>query len=164
MVDEILDLLKKARLVLALVLGAVLVYSSYGKLADIEGFARVVDNYEVLPGKAVNLVSVVVAGVEMAAGAALVVGLGLRQAGSAVAGALFAVFGVMAGGAVHRGLDVACGCFSNDPDSARVGWMTVGRSVLFLVMAVCVFVGEGVRERKGREGDGGMEAGEKTAG
>ncbi len=142
--DEILDMLRKLRLPLAFLLGAVLLYSGGVKLADLEGFARIVDNYRMLPASAVNGAAVLVASLEVITGAALVVGFGMRQSGAAVAGGVFVVFGVLAAVATTRGMDVACGCFSTSPDSARVGWMTVGRNGLLALLALAVFLGEGV--------------------
>jgi uncharacterized membrane protein YphA (DoxX/SURF4 family) len=160
--DELLDLLKKIRLPAAFVLGAVLLYSGGVKLADLEGFARIIDNYEMLPGWAVNIAAVMVAAMEAVTGAALVVGLGMRQAAAVVAGVIFLMFGVLACVAVARGLDTACGCFSTDPHSARVGWMTVGRNFFLMIAAVCIVVGEGVGDetQKGEDkGDAGDAAG-----
>jgi putative oxidoreductase len=144
--DEILDLLKKTRLPLAFLLGAVLLYSGGVKLADLDGFARVLDNYRLLPDSVVNVVAVMVASVEVAAGAALVAGFwwGLRQGGAVVAGVLFLVFGVLGAVALARGLDIACGCFSTAPDSAKLGWMTVARNAFLMVLAGAVVVGDGV--------------------
>ncbi len=143
--DEILDLLKKIRLPLAFALGAVLLYSGGVKLKDLEGFARIIDNYRLLPASTVNFAAVMVAALEVMTGVALVAGLGMRQAGAVVAGVVFLAFGALAVVATARGLDTACGCFSTNPDSARVGWMTVLRNVVFAVMALTVVAGESVR-------------------
>jgi len=146
--------LTNIRLPLAVVLGLVLAYSASVKLIDLDGFARIIDNYRLLPEWSVNSVAVFVAALEAVLAAALVFGPdgrdgqgGYRQAGALLAGAVFLVFAALAGVAVARGLDIACGCFSTNPKSAVVSWLTVGRNLLLAACCVVVFAAR-VKEAK----------------
>lgn len=91
--------------------GVVFIYASWGKILDPPAFARVLQNYQLLPPAAVHAVAVVLPWIEAVCGLALVSGVG-AGGGLAVFTGLMAVFtGALALNA-WRGIDTECGCFS----------------------------------------------------
>lgn len=92
-------------------LGGLFVYASIHKLQDPVSFSRIVYGYKILPAAAVNLMAIVLPGIELVAGALLVAGLLRRGAALAVTLSL-AVFIAALGFNLARGLDFDCGCFS----------------------------------------------------
>ncbi|WP_174403559.1 MauE/DoxX family redox-associated membrane protein [Desulfovibrio subterraneus] len=96
-------------LVVRLALAAVYIYAGVGKLMDIEAFARVVEEYRILPQPLPALVALVLPLVEVVAGAALV--FNVRGSLTAITGMTVLFMGVLAY-AIAAGLTIGdCGCF-----------------------------------------------------
>jgi len=102
-----------------LALGGVFLWAALGKLGDIEGLARDVQRFRMLPAPGVNLVAIVLPWIELVAGLSLLLGIRAR-AGALVTGALMAVFTAAVAFAMARGLSIECGCFGSG-DSLRTG-------------------------------------------
>ena len=79
-----------ARILIAcrLVLGALFVWAAVAKLPDMAAFAQDVANYRLVPALLVPFVACAVVGVELLAGAALILGLLVRPAALVLAGLL----------------------------------------------------------------------------
>lgn len=92
------------------VLAAVFVVAGFGKVADPPGFAHEIHNYKLLPGVAINAVTIVLPWVEVAAGLALFFGLARRSA-ARIMGVLLLVFVAALSINLVRGRPVDCGCF-----------------------------------------------------
>ncbi|UZP68977.1 DoxX family membrane protein [Desulfovibrio mangrovi] len=92
-----------------LALAAVYIYAGAGKLMDIEAFARVVDEYRILPHPLSALVALLLPVLEVVAGAALV--FNMRGSLAAITGMTVLFMGVL-GYAMAAGLTIGdCGCF-----------------------------------------------------
>lgn len=117
-----------------LVLGALFLWASTTKVPDMAAFAESVANYRIVPPTLVPAAAVMVIGVEIAAGLALIFNVWARAAAWVLA-ALLVVYTVGLSSALARGIDLACGCFGgNDPAT----WWTVLRDVVLLVLSVAV--------------------------
>jgi uncharacterized membrane protein YphA (DoxX/SURF4 family) len=91
--------------------GLIFIYASWGKIVDPAGFARVVQNYELLPPALVHPAAVVLPWVEAVCGVSLISGV-WAGGGLAVFSVLMTVFtGALLLNAA-RGIDTECGCFS----------------------------------------------------
>jgi len=125
-----------ARILIAcrLVLGALFVWAAVAKLPDMAAFAQDVANYRLVPALLVPFVACAVVGVELLAGAALILGLLVRPAALVLAG-LLAVFTAFLSQALLRGIDLRCGCFGGDEPAS---WWTVARDVAMLAAALAV--------------------------
>jgi putative oxidoreductase len=123
--------------VLRVGLGALLLYAAGTKIPDVAAFAESVANYRLVPPALVPGVAAAVIGVELVAGALLVVGRYTRAA-ALVASALLAVFTAGVAQALLRGIDLRCGCFGGEEPAT---WLTVLRDFAMLAAAVVVFVG-----------------------
>lgn len=117
-------------------LGALFLTACAHKILNPVSFAIDVATYQFLPQITVNLFSLAVPWVELAAGAMLLLGLRVRAAGLIVS-SLMVCFMVALGWALAQGLDMSCGCFASqsvkeqDPISWRTllrdsGWLLVG--------------------------------------
>jgi uncharacterized membrane protein YphA (DoxX/SURF4 family) len=124
-------------LVLRVGLGALLLYAAATKVPDVAAFAESVANYRLLPGSLVPAVSAAVIGVELVAGALLVVGRYTRAA-ALVASVLLVVFSAGVAQALLRGIDLRCGCFGGEEPAT---WLTVLRDLAMLAVALAVLVG-----------------------
>lgn len=118
-----------------LFLGGLFVYASFHKLADPVSFSRIIYGYRILPWWAINLMAIVLPGVELVAGALLLAGL-LRM-GAALAVVLsLAVFICAIAFNLARGLDFDCGCFSFARSGAGAALDLLLRDVVFLCLAL----------------------------
>jgi len=97
--------------VVRILLGAVFLFSSAGKIADPAAFAAIVTNYQLLSPELVWATSLFFPWIEAVCGIALV--FGRFENGAAL---LVCLMMVVFTGLIlyndYRGLDVACGCFS----------------------------------------------------
>jgi uncharacterized membrane protein YphA (DoxX/SURF4 family) len=116
--------------------GLVFLYASWGKIVDPAGFARIIQNYQMLPALLVHPVAIVLPWVEAVCGISLV--SGVRAGGGLVVftGLMTTFTGALALNAV-RGIDTECGCFSMaaGPGSGRV-LEDVLRDVVILAAAL----------------------------
>jgi uncharacterized membrane protein YphA (DoxX/SURF4 family) len=116
---------------LRVVVGGVLFVAGFQKLSSSAQFAEVIANFRILPAQGNQLLAVVLPWCEIAAGLFLVAGIWTRAAGI-VGALLFVSFGIAAGSALIRGLDIECGCFGTGAH-ARVGLTTLAIDLAGLI-------------------------------
>jgi uncharacterized membrane protein YphA (DoxX/SURF4 family) len=115
-------------------LGATLLFAAWTKLPDMAAFAEAVANYRLVPAVLVPAAAAAVIGVELAAGALLVLGRGARAA-ALLAAAMLAAFAAALASALWRGIDLRCGCFGGQESAT---WATVLRDVALVAAAALV--------------------------
>ena len=127
-------------------LGAIFLYAAYAKLYFNGGwhlgdyhffFGMAINSYNLLPVWAVELLARVLPWFELALGAFLIIGIGLRWAGL-FASALLLVFIAAMTRAYILGLEIVCGCFGNNE---KLGPGTLIRDSSMLVLALAVTIG-----------------------
>jgi uncharacterized membrane protein YphA (DoxX/SURF4 family) len=103
-------------------LGVIFLYAAYAKLYFNGGwhlsdyhffFGMAINSYNLLPILAVELLARVLPWFELALGAFLIIGIGLRWT-SLIASALLVVFIAAMTRAYILGLEIVCGCFGNN--------------------------------------------------
>lgn len=103
--------MRRLRLALRLLLGAVFIYAAYTKLRQPWLlFALSIDSYQLLPQWAVLTVARTLPWLELLLGLLLVSGFGLRYAALLTSAQLVIFLGVMVR-AYAKGLGIDCGCF-----------------------------------------------------
>ena len=128
-------------LVIRIALGALFAWAGVVKLGDANGFAVEITNYRLLPALAPYL-AVMLPGVELATGVALMIGpRRFVRAAALVATLLLLAFTVAVTQVVVRGINIQCGCFGGD--AGPVTWLTVLRDALLLGAALTVLVLDG---------------------
>ncbi len=132
---------------MCILLGLIFALSGYLKLQDPQGFALMVANHQILPQHLVRAAAQWLAWLELVCGLCLVFGVCVRGA-SLTLTALLIIFLTILGYNVQRGLDVACGCFSTDPNGPPVSALTLSRDLLILVLAMSVFISSGIDKRR----------------
>lgn len=138
-----------------ILLGAIFLYAAYAKL-HFNGawhlrdyyflFAMGIDSYKMLPLTAVEWMAKVLPWAELALGAMLVVGVGVRWAGLLVS-ALLVIFMVALAHAALGGLEINCGCFGNNSVKPST---ELARDVGLLAVALAVTVGGFLSHRSGK--------------
>lgn len=122
-------------LVARLVIGAVFITAALDKIIAPDAFAKNILNYLIVPTPFINLMALVLPWLELMCGIALVLGLWVRT-GAAITGALLVVFIGAVASAMLQGLDINCGCFSQDGEGTKVGWPKVLENTGLTVLAV----------------------------
>jgi len=120
-----------------LILGVVFIYASLDKIAHPGEFARIVYNYKILPGYLVNVFAITMPWVELLCGLFLISGL-LIEASSLILTLLIIAFIIALSVNFLRGINIACGCFTTDPNAQKTGIVHLVEDILLLMMSIQV--------------------------
>ena len=96
---------------LRIFLGGVFVWAAWVKIADPQGFAAIIGNYQLLPGPLVNPLAVLLPWIEVLCGVLLIVGAWV-DGSLLIVNCLMVVYMAALVSTWIRGTDVNCGCFS----------------------------------------------------
>ena len=94
-------------------LGVMFLYSAWGKILDPGAFQTAVDNYRMLPSAVTALFAATMSMAELLVGAMFIFSKWTREAAFATA-VMLAMFIIALAQAQIRGLDISCGCFSEE--------------------------------------------------
>lgn len=132
----------KARTILLfrIVLGIVFLCAAVPKIISPAGFAEAVFRYQAAPYAIVNLTAIFLPWVELVSGFSLLFSKKFRDASAFIILGLMIFFTVLVSITVWRGIDISCGCFSVNPDAARIGWKKIAENMLLTVMSLVVFL------------------------
>ena len=123
---------------LRVTLGCIFIYASIDKITDPQAFAASIGNYKIVAGSARLLVATVLPWVELFSGVGLL--LGIFEHGSALLTmSMLAIFTVLVLSAMMRGLDISCGCFTQDPAAGKVGWTKIMENLILITVNFFVF-------------------------
>jgi len=139
-------------LLLRVFMGMVFVAAAVEKVADPAAFAHSIDNYRLLPSGLLLLSATWLSWLELLCGLALVFGMRLRGA-SFLTSVLLLIFTLAVISGVMRGLDISCGCFTQDPGVAKIGWLKVLENTGLLLLSVWVYFHSLRSERNGGKND-----------
>lgn len=119
------------------VLGVLFIAASVDKVSDPTAFAVSIEGYKLLPHNAALVAATVLPWMELICGVLLVLGVFHRGAGLLLFG-LLVVFTVAVVSALVRGLDISCGCFTQDPTAARIGWQKIAENLGLIGLSLLV--------------------------
>ena len=124
------------------VVGMIFVLAALPKIVQPHEFAVAVFRYRLLPDQFVNAAAILMPWVELTAGLCLLLSPSpaWRAAGALIILALLAVFTAAIAVDLHRGLDIACGCFSLDPRTGRIGMLSLARNTILAAATAAVLV------------------------
>ncbi|MGD2272004.1 MAG: MauE/DoxX family redox-associated membrane protein [Desulfobacterales bacterium] len=128
---------KSVYLILRVGLGVVFIWASWSKIQDPASFARIIENYQILPPLLVNPVALLLPWVEALCGIFLLCGFFVK--GSVfIVNALLVVFGSVLSFNIYRGIDVTCGCFSVSSAGEKMTWLKVIRDLPLLAAGLWI--------------------------
>jgi len=107
-----------------LFLGSVFLVSGILKIIQMEEFAISIVNYKLMSGSAVALLAMILPWLEVICGGSILLGLYYRGSTLLVFLMMLLFTGAVLT-AIFRGLDISCGCFTQDPAVGKVGWMKI---------------------------------------
>jgi putative oxidoreductase len=122
-----------------LVLGGIFIYASLDKIGHPLEFAKIINNYQILPGFLVTLPALVLPWLELLAGVLLIAGFWTRSAAWLLSSLLLAFILVLGVNAV-RGIDVSCGCFSTSATDTENAFVLVFRDLLMLLPGLVIIL------------------------
>jgi putative oxidoreductase len=109
---------KYFQIIIRLIIGAVFIYASIGKLFHPAEFAKAILRYELLPLGLVNIQAIIMPWVEFTIGILLIIGI-FKKGTSMLASISLVLFLFALISAYARGLDISCGCFSLEETSSK---------------------------------------------
>lgn len=120
------------------VLGMVFLVASIDKIADPATFAVSIQNYKIISPPSTMVVATILPWIELLCAFGVLFGIRVK-ANSLLCFAMLLIFtlGVISG--LIRGLDISCGCFTQDPTVGRIGWTKVFENVGLLLIAAFLF-------------------------
>jgi hypothetical protein len=129
---------KKFLIFVRVALGALFIYSSMDKLANMPDFAKVIHNYKLLPVGLENLLAIFLPWLEFITGLCLVIGR-FSKGASLIYSAFLCIFIIALSQALIRGLDISCGCFSVKPSTTSEIWLRIIEDFVMLYFSVNLF-------------------------
>lgn len=122
-------------LLFRLIVGVIFVYASLDKIAHPDQFARAVYNYKILPGPLINIFAIILPWMELFCGLFLILGL-FAESSSLIISFLLVAFMIALSSSFLRGIDLACGCFSTNPNAQKVGIKHLVEDGVLLLMSL----------------------------
>ncbi len=123
---------------LRMILGGVFIVASYDKIADPSTFAASIVNYRIIAPTPALLAATFLPWIELLSGLGLLLGVFVRGSSLLVL-TMMVLFTAIVAYAMARGLDISCGCFSQDPASGKIGWMKISENCTLMAMSFIVF-------------------------
>lgn len=124
--------------ILRIVLGAILIYASMDKMANIPDFAKVIHNYKLIPVSTENLLAIFLPWLEFITGLLLIVGK-FEKGSLFIYNFILIIFIIALSQALIRGLDINCGCFSVKPSSTSEVWLRIIEDLVMLFFSINLY-------------------------
>ncbi len=121
------------------ILGGILIYSSLDKIDNRAEFIKIVNHYHILPAVVVNLFAITLPWVELLTGLFLIVGKYVKAA-SLLYSILLVVFIIALLQAELRGININCGCFSLKADEDSNLWLRMFLDLIMLFFSVNLYL------------------------
>ncbi|HWP82017.1 MAG TPA: MauE/DoxX family redox-associated membrane protein [Bacteroidota bacterium] len=116
-------------------LGFLFLVASIDKIVDPQAFAVSIGNYKAVPDSLLLTLATILPWVELLCSLCLLSGLFLRGS-SFLLSALLVIFTLAIISALLRGLDITCGCFTQDPAAGTIGWRKVLENIGLIFLSV----------------------------
>jgi putative oxidoreductase len=119
-------------------LGLMFVVVSLEKIVEPAAFAQSIANYKVLSFSTSLVLATIVPWIELVCGLCILFGLFLRGS-SLLLSTMVSVFTLAVLSALLRNLDIACGCFTQDPTVGKIGWMKIIQNLSLLALSLFLY-------------------------
>jgi uncharacterized membrane protein YphA (DoxX/SURF4 family) len=119
-------------------IGLLFIVSSLEKIVDPAAFAQSIANYKMLPGWLAGFVATVLPWLELLCGFSVLFGA-LTRGSSLLLSAMLVIFTFAVVVALGRGLDISCGCFTQDPTAGKIGWLKVLQNATLIVLTFFLY-------------------------
>jgi uncharacterized membrane protein YphA (DoxX/SURF4 family) len=122
-------------LLIRIFLGGLFVVASLDKITDPQTFANSILQYKIVGPTLAMCTATILPSLELLCGVSLIIGLYPR--GCALLTTFMLVgFTVLVSSALVRGLDISCGCFSQDPNVDKIGYKKILENCGLIVLSI----------------------------
>ncbi|RPI04430.1 MAG: DoxX family membrane protein [Ignavibacteriae bacterium] len=116
-------------------LGGLFVVASLDKITDPQAFANAILQYKVVGPTFAMLTATILPSLELLCGLSLIIGLYPR--GCALLLTVMLVgFTILVASALFRGLDISCGCFTQDPNASKINLQKILENCGLIILSV----------------------------
>lgn len=122
--------------VISIFIAIIFAFAAFPKIAHPEAFAEAVYRYHLLPDGWINIFAVYMPWSEVAIAVALLVGTRLRKGALLLTILLLIMFIIAMSINLHRGVNIACGCFSVENTAESMSWLNIVRNIGLIILAI----------------------------
>ena len=112
-----------------IILGAVFLWASFGKILEPGDFARCISTYHIVPFGIENIVALILPWLELLIGMGLILGI-MVEGSVQISAILLIMFILMIGQAMLRGFNIECGCGLKEGE--MIGLNKILENIVFL--------------------------------
>ncbi|MGA3288334.1 MAG: MauE/DoxX family redox-associated membrane protein [Bacteroidota bacterium] len=116
-------------------LGGLFIVASLDKIADPAAFAASILNYKIVGPTLAMVIATILPSLELLCGLSLILGLYPRTSALFITFMLVG-FTILIISALLRGLDISCGCFTQDPNVGKIGYIKILENVGMIMLGV----------------------------
>ena len=116
-------------------LGGLFIVASLDKIADPAAFAASILNYKIVGSTLAMVIATILPSLELLCGLSLILGLYLRTSALLITLMLIG-FTILIISALLRGLDISCGCFTQDPNASKIGYIKILENAGMIMLGV----------------------------
>ena len=121
-------------LLIRIFLGGFFIVSGLDKITDLHAFSTSILQYRVVGTTLAMCTATILPSLELLCGLSLL--LGLYPRGSELLITLMLIgFTILVGSALLRGLDISCGCFTQDPNASKIGYKKILENCGLIVLS-----------------------------
>ncbi|HVN47254.1 MAG TPA: MauE/DoxX family redox-associated membrane protein [Bacteroidota bacterium] len=122
-------------LLLRVLLGSIFIVSGLDKIADMNAFVHSILNYQLIGSHLAVVVTTILPWIEILCGVGLILGI-YPRASAIIITVLLVIFTILVVSALVRGLDISCGCFTQDSSAAKIGWQKIIENILMIAAGI----------------------------
>jgi uncharacterized membrane protein YphA (DoxX/SURF4 family) len=122
-------------LLVRIFLGGIFVVAGLDKITDLQAFANSVLQYKVVGPMLAMCTATFLPALELLCGLSLIIGLYPRSCELLIIIMLMG-FTILVSSALVRGLDISCGCFTQDPNASKIGYQKILENCGLLFLSV----------------------------
>ena len=125
-------------LLVRIFLGGLFVVAGLDKITDSQAFANSVLQYKVVGPALAMWTATILPSLELLCGISLIIGLYPRGCTLLIT-IMLVGFTILVASALMRGLDISCGCFTQDPNVSKIGYQKILENCGLIVLSVWLF-------------------------
>jgi uncharacterized membrane protein YphA (DoxX/SURF4 family) len=119
-------------------IGGLFITASLDKILDPNAFANSILNYKIVGSALSLLIATILPWLELLCGLGLILDL-FPRTNSLIIAFLLAGFTIAVVSALIRGLDISCGCFTQDPSASKIGYQKILENIGLILLSVYLF-------------------------
>jgi uncharacterized membrane protein YphA (DoxX/SURF4 family) len=116
-------------------LGGLFIVASLDKIADPAAFSASILNYKIVGQTLATVIATILPSLELLCGLSLILGLYTRMSAFLIT-CMLVGFTIIIISALLRGLDISCGCFTQNPNVSKIGYIKILENVGMIMLGI----------------------------